>query len=51
MWEDLTIALCGLGFTVATAVLMIELVKLLSGAARLSGHGPSGAGSSRSRPQ
>lgn len=41
MWEVLTIALCGLGFTAAITVLLIELVKLLSSA----------AGSSRSRPQ
>lgn len=49
MWEVVTIALCGLGFTAAIAVLLLELVKLLGGAARMSGHEPSGAGSSRSR--
>lgn len=49
MWEELTIALCGLGFTAAIAILMIELVKLLRGMARLSGHGTTGAGSSRPR--
>lgn len=51
MWEDLTIALCGLGFTAAITVLTIEIVRLLNGAAQLSGHGPSGAGSSRKRPR
>jgi hypothetical protein len=34
MWEDLTIALCGVGFTTAAAVLLVELVALLSGAPR-----------------
>jgi hypothetical protein len=29
MWEDLTVALCALGFTVVVAVLLIELPAVL----------------------
>jgi hypothetical protein len=29
MWEDLAVALSGIGFAVATAVLLIELPKVL----------------------
>jgi len=39
MWEDLTIALCAVGFVVVIAVLLVELPAVLKPTSRRHSHG------------